>query len=347
MKDFQQILQEINNKKVAPLYLVQGSEAYFIRQFEKAIIKNCLAPEDIAMNFVQIDLTEQTLDDFLFEATSYPFLGERKVIFVREPRFLTGQKGQVIDQMLQEKFIDYLKDPASFTVAIFFAPYEKLDRRKKLTKQLLKMCQLVDVTSPKPHEAEKYFAQYLENSGYRMEDKAWHLFMQLTAGNLSKMIHELNKISVYQAQTEVITLETVEQLVPKNLEYNVFELNRLVMAGDIQNALQFYQELLMKKEDPIKIIALLISEFRLLLQVKILQEQHSGQRQISDQLGIHWYRIKLALEKCSHFSLEQLADALESLIDVDYQIKTGQMDATTSFDFFVLSFCERTQMISN
>ncbi len=35
--------------------------------------------------------------------------------------------------------IDYLKEPLESTVLVFFAPYEKLDERKKITKQLKKL----------------------------------------------------------------------------------------------------------------------------------------------------------------------------------------------------------------
>ena len=77
---------------------------------------------------------------------------------------------------------------------VLFAPYEKLDRRKKITKSLEKNAQFIDVSSPYPNEVNRYVKEIIKEKGYQMTDGAFQLFMERTDGQLTKMMHELSKL---------------------------------------------------------------------------------------------------------------------------------------------------------
>lgn len=336
MSEYKKVMQIDQPDDFSPLYLVIGAEQYFINQLKNRWINQALTPDDLEMNFIQLDLTEQTIDDLLFEATSYPFFGDKKLIFAENAAFLTSQKKHALTDAEQTALFEYLKNPSDFAIVVFFAPYEKIDKRKKVSKQLNQRATVIDVSAPAPNDAEKYFKKLMNESNYQLTPDAFALFWQLVGGNLSKAMNEFQKLKMYQGTETEIAQDTVSALVPKNLEHNIFELNNLVVSGHIQEAVAFYQDLLLKKEEPIKINALLMSEFRLLLQVKLLQNQNFSNQQISSQLKVHWYRVKLASQKVHRFTAPQLAQALELLIDTDFQMKTGQIDHELSVELFLL-----------
>ncbi len=91
-----------------------------------------------------------------------------------------------------------------------------------------------------------------------------------------------------------------------------------VLKKQTANALSLYQDLLLQKEDPIKINAILMTQFRLLLQVKFLE--------------------KKAIQQARKFSEKVLASAFEGLVDAEYRLKTGQGDKEMQFELFVLQF---------
>lgn len=336
MSEYQQVMQTTQAADFSPLYLVVGTEQYFINQLKNQWINQVLSAEDLEMNFIQLDLTEQTIDDLLFEATSYPFFGDKKLIFAENADFLTSQKKYALTDTEQKELFEYIKSPSDFAIIVFFAPYDKIDKRKKVSKQFTQQATVIDVSAPNPNDAERLFKKLMNESNYHLTPDAFTLFWQLVGGNLSKAMNEFQKLKMYQGTEVEITKETVSALVPKNLEHNIFELNNLVVSGQIQQAVAFYQDLLLRKEEPIKINALLMSEFRLLLQVKLLQDQNFSNQQISSQLKVHWYRVKLAAQKVRRFTTQQLAQALELLIDTDFQMKTGQIDHELSVELFLL-----------
>lgn len=344
MKNIQKELANIRKGDFAPIYLILGEERYFIERIRETIIEQALDEESIDLNFSNFDMEEHTINDALFEASSFPFFGERKVVFVQNPYFLTGKKVKNGPNHNIDELEDYIENPADFTILVLFAPYEKLDRRKKITKSLEKNAQLIDVSSPYPNEANRYIKEIIKEKGYQITDGAFQLFTERTDGNLTHMMHELDKLFLYHIDSKKITKDSIRYLVPKSLEQNVFELNTLVLNHQVEASIEAYHDLLIQKEEPIKIVALLISQFRLLLQVKILQKQGYPQGDIAKVLKVHPYRVKLALQNIRQYNQKLLSEALDYLIDADYKMKTGQIDQELQVELFIMRFAQRSKV---
>lgn len=344
MKNIQKEIANIRTGDFASLYLVLGEEKYFIERIRESIIEHALDEESIDLNFASFDMEEFSISEALFEASSFPFFGDRKVIFIQNPYFLTGQRVKGGPDHSLDELMDYLENPAEFSIVVFFAPYEKLDRRKKVTKILEKSATVIDVSSPYPNEATQYIKEIVKEKGYHFSDEAFNLFTERTDGNLTQMMHELDKLFMLHIDSKIITIESVRQLVPKTLEQNVFELNTLVLTNQVEASIETYQDLLVQKEEPIKIVALLISQFRLLLQVKILQKQGYQQTDIAKVLKVHPYRVKLAMQNVRRYEQTVLSEALDYLIDADYNMKTGQIDQELQVELFIMRFARRNKV---
>lgn len=344
MKNIQKEIANIRAGHFAPVYLVLGEEQYFIEQFREAMIEHALDEESIDLNFASFDMEEVSISEALFEAASFPFFGDRKVVFVQNPFFLTGQRVKSAPDHSLDELMDYIENPADFSILVLFAPYEKLDRRKKVTKLLEKTATVIDVSSPYPNEASQYIKEIVKERGYHFSDGAFQLFTERTDGKLSQMMHELDKLFMLHMDSRTITIESVRQLVPKTLEQNVFELNTLVLNNQVEASIETYHDLLVQKEEPIKIVALLISQFRLLLQVKILQKQGYQQTDIGKVLKVHPYRVKLALQNIRRYEQKVLSEALDYLIDADYHMKTGQIDQELQVELFIMRFAQKNKI---
>ena len=102
-------------------------------------------------------------------------------------------------------------------------------------------------------------------------------------------------------------------------------------------ALTTYYELLKSNEEPIKIIALLASKFRLMYQVKILNGKGMNNNEMAKLLGIHAYPVKLALETSKRYSSKLLLNCLKGLANLDQDIKTGQVNPELGLELFILN----------
>ncbi len=118
----------------------------------------------------------------------------------------------------------------------------------------------------------------------------------------------------------------VEKLVSKSLEQNIFTLIEKVVQRKLDEALRIYYDLLKQNEEPIKILALLAGQFRLIYQVKELARRGYGQQQIASFLKTHPYRVKLAAGHADKFTDEELTNLMRLIAEADYQMKTGGMN---------------------
>ncbi|WP_113792890.1 DNA polymerase III subunit delta [Enterococcus hirae] len=329
-------LQKIRKEKLAPCYLILGTEKYLQDQVRAEIQKKIQIDSQDDLNFLSFDMGNASIDEVVAEAETLPFFGDQRLVFVENPYFLTAEKVNNGIEQNTDLLIDYLKEPLESTVLVFFAPYEKLDERKKVTKQLKKVAVTINVQQLNEKEVRQYLLNTLENAPFQMDRKAIDLFLRLTDLDLSKMMRELNKLLLYGQQQELITVKEVEQLVPKTLEHNLFDMTQYILSGKTEQALRLFEDLITQGEETIKINAILLSQIRLFLQTKFLMKIGYQQANIAETLKIHPYRVKLAMQEVRKFDEKILRRLFDDLVEMDYQIKSGKIEKELSFQLFVL-----------
>lgn len=332
----QQELKKIKSGQLAPIYLVLGEERFLSEMFKQEITNKIIQTEDDELNFATFDMNETNLSQAIEEANTIPFFGDYRLVAIENPYFLTGEKRTGgLDHNIEE-LTAYLKAPADTTILVVYANYEKLDERKKIVKLLKKEAVLIDVKAMAEKEVRQYVQQYIQNEGYEVTPEAFELLLRLTDMELSKIMGEMTKVLLYASETKQIVKPMIESLVPKSLEHNIFDMVTYVMEGRVESALSLYQDLLLQGEETIKINAILISQFRLMLQIKIMVGSGYQQSNIVDVLKIHPYRVKLAMQQTRKFELDDLKAIFSELVENDYRIKTGQMDKELIFELFLL-----------
>ena len=334
-------LNKIKKGEFAPLYLVHGTEKHLNEQTKEVFLSSILTSEEKEFNYARFDMETVSVDKALEEALSAPFFGDRKLVFADNALFLTGEKPKT-EVMHDLKWLEeYCESPSPETVLVIFAPYEKLDQRKTVVKKLKKAAFILETSALNEQKTRLYLEERIKNQAYQIDHTALNLLLQLTGSNLTASLKELDKLMLFALDKKVITADMVQELTVKGLEENVFELMDKILQKDAAGSLYLFQSLLDQKEEPIKIIALLLSQFRLLLQVKILRSKGYQQGDISKFLKLHPYRVKLASRQEKKFALEDLSQAFNGLIETDYHLKTGHGHPITQFEVFILSFSEK------
>jgi DNA polymerase-3 subunit delta len=320
------VWKKIKKKEFSPIYLLYGTEAFLINETKQLLLDHILDEEEKDFNFAAYDLEETPIDVALEDAETFPFLGEKKVVFLHNPKFLTAEKTkEKIDHNLA-KFEAYLKEPAPYTIMVISAPYDKLDERKKITKELKRNAELVEAKKLNEHDIKKWVIERAKGNGIEFEADAIDELLALAGTNMFMLSSEVDKLALFAADQLRINRHLVDKLVARSLEQNIFALVEKVVQRRLDEALRIYYDLLKQNEEPIKILALLAGQFRLIYQVKELSRRGYGQQQIAGYLKSHPFRVKLALGQANNFTDEELANLMELLAEADYQMKTGGMN---------------------
>ncbi|EIJ83569.1 DNA polymerase III subunit delta [Bacillus methanolicus MGA3] len=321
-----EVWKQIKKKQISPLYLLYGQESFLINETKQLLLSHVLEDEETDFNFSSYDLEETPIETAIEDAETFPFIGEKRLIILNNPVFLTSEKTKEKVEHNLSKLEAYLKEPAPYSVVVFAAPYEKLDERKKIVKELKRKAVTIEAKKLNEQELKNWIRERAAFNGVEIDDDAVEVLLSLSGTNLFMLTSEIDKLALYVEDQKKIDVSIVEKLVARSLEQNIFTLVDKVVHRKIGEALRIYYDLLKQNEEPIKILSIISGQFRLIYQVKELARRGYGQQQIASFLKIHPFRVKLAAGQAKLFSDQELTFIIEQLADADYQMKTGGMD---------------------
>jgi len=317
------IKNDIKQQNIAPLYLLYGTESFLINETRQFIISHTISPDEVEFNISQYDLEETPIELAIEDAETLPFLGEKKIVVLKNPVFLTAEKTKEKIEHHVNALERYIESPSPFTVLIFIANYEKLDERKKITKLLKKHAVVLEAKKFNDEEIKSWLKGMVKSYQLKISEEAAELLLGLIGPNLTMLANELEKISLF-VDDEEINEEVIYKVVSKSLEQNIFSLVDYVIKKDVKKAIELYQDLLKVNEDPIKILAILANQFRMIYQTKAYIEKGYSPQQIASYLKIHPYRIKIASQQAKLFKEQELLCVINELANADYDMKTGR-----------------------
>ncbi|MCH4057435.1 MAG: DNA polymerase III subunit delta [Lactobacillaceae bacterium] len=334
-------LTKMDLTQLPPVCLVLGQEPVLLTQVQQ-YFEHLLPEAEAQMNFGRYDLTETNLAAALDDAASVPFFGDWRLVILTQPTFLTAAAPKnKLDQPV-DLLSAYLKQPQPTTKLVIWADYEKLDERKKLTKLLKKTALTIDVSKLTGPAVSRTLTASAKQAQIKLAPDAQELLLHRVRDDYSQAYQQLEQLQLYAGPGQTITKAMVADLVAQIIDDNIFDLVAATLNHQLQSALQIYQKLLLNGAEPIALLALILTQVRLLLQTKIMQQAGFQQGSIAQQLKVHPYRVKLALQQNRHFELAQLMQMYQELVTLDYHIKTGRAEKEQALALVITKFASRS-----
>ena len=283
--------------------------------------------EDAVIN--TYDMEEVPLENALEDLDTYGFLSDKKVIVIENIEVL---KYDDFKKDFDHLFL-YIKNPNPDNLLILES--NKLNNTLKVTKELKKICKYQEISID--------IKSYIKNAfkGYKIDTNTMNLLEEYCLGDYSKIANECLKLKNYKMDDKIITKEDVIELVPKKLGDSkdlTFAFSRSLGLRDREDALRKYLELLSFDLEPISIIGLLASQVRIIYQVKLLEKDRLSDKDIATTLGEKSdYRIRKTRELTKYYTEEELLKLMQELADMDYKMKTEDVDGNHLIEMFILN----------
>ncbi|MGY0694325.1 DNA polymerase III subunit delta [Virgibacillus sp. FSP13] len=331
---YMDVLKQVKNKQISPIYLLYGSDSYFIQNLKKQITKTVL-PTDDYENLVSYDLAETPIQEVISDAETYPFFGEKKLIIANNPTFLKAKPDKLPFDHDINVLQHYIENPVDYSVVVFIATYEKIDERKKISKLFKKHGAVANCSPIKEQEVSKWIKNQADNLNITIAPEAYDILEGEISTNLHLLQNELNKLALYVGDGGMVTREIAESLVSHTTNSSSLRLVDAVIGRDIHKAIAIFKDLEKMKEEPIALIALLAFQFRTIFRVKLLKQKGYSQFQMQKQLGVHPYVVKIAYSRESKFTIDALQTIMDKLTEADTAMKQGKMEKELAFELLL------------
>ena len=318
--------EDIKKGSFHGLYLLYGEEDY-LRRFHTDKLKKAVLADDAS----NMNLTVWKDDGFNFEAFSeqaltFPFFAEHRLLLVENCGLF--KKGGT-------ELAEFLPSVPAQTIMIFSE--REVDARGKLFKYAKTNGVVQEFKRLSEAELSGWILRRFDKAGRKIQRSAMQLFLERVGNDMSQINLEMQKLIDYTEGKDAIRLEDVKVLTTVHVETKVFEMIDAISRREQSWALRMYDDLLLAKEPPIKILVMMGRQFERLCQIKELRENGLDQAAIAEKTGMKTFAVRKSLEQAARFSAEELRDAFRACVETDERIKTGKMRDAAAVETLIVA----------
>jgi DNA polymerase III subunit delta len=222
--DFKKVVKDVRERKFKPLYLLHGEEDFFIDRVEEEIRTHALEEHERDFNQTILYGRDTDAEQVRDACVRFPMMAERQLIVVREAQ--TWRPDQ------WDKLEPYAKNPTPTTVLVLCHKHKKIDGRKGFSKTATKQGVVFLSDKLKDDKLPGWIQGYVKHHGRQIGAAEAQLLADHLGSDLGKVTGEVEKLCLVSPPGGKITSELIQRYVGISKEYNIFELQNAIGAGD-------------------------------------------------------------------------------------------------------------------
>ncbi len=363
-------LEKILNHRIV---LISGNEGILRkRALEQILDAAGIKPDDFDVQI--LTGAERTPFEWINLVSTMPFIAKRRIVIVRhllrlEPSSIDEKASKIKSEKTKKNTNDIFFLPPS-GLLILVADEEQGDETKQrryatLLKSwekwvtLQKGIILSFKTTPKDlREAIKQEANKYEKS---LSPRALETLVEMTGGNLSEALAELEKVLLYAYEKNEVKEQDVQSVVVGNPDWNVYKMVDAAIAGQSVLALQQLYLLLGSHSRPeevaySRILPTLSRQINLLWQARLLINAKASLTQKNHPVVQHfpkkpnlfdeqeWSQARL-MRTAKNTNIEKLSKCLTLLVQTDAKLK-GILPASKTRETLEQMLLEMAEFLS-
>jgi len=307
------------------IIFLYGQDSFRAKEKLKEIVAEYKTKHKSGLNLIQTDAKEVDFEDFFNNLKITSMFDEKKLVIL---------KNVFSNLKFQEEFSDSIEIIKNKKDVIVIYEKDLIDQRSKFFKLLKKEVKCQEFCLLPPAMLKKWMKQEFEKYGAKINQEAEDSLFQLVGNNLWQLGNEIKKLADYKGLA-VIKKEDVELHIRPKIENDIFlTIDALASKNKIQ-ALNFLHKHIESGENPLYLLSMIGYQFKNLLIVKELIDQHKPYAVIAGKSGLHPFVVKKSYYMASQFSMADLKKIYRKIFQVDSNIKSGRIEPETALDMLV------------
>lgn len=307
-------------EKLAPVYLLYGTEPYLKQHYVNLLIKKA-AGEERSFNFNRFDGAPDM--QALYDAASqFPLMHPTKCVLVCDYDLEKAPAAEL------EKLLQIVAEPLDTTVLLFWFDtveinIKKAAKFKKLAAAAEKRGgQAVELNRRTPAELQRLLCDGAARRGCRLEPTTARYMIETCSDDLQTLLGELEKLCAYGAG-EHITREMIDKVAVRKVDVSIYNLAKALTAGRIEEAMRLLDDLFFQRVEPIVILSSLSAPYVDMLRAKAAEAAGQRADAVAADFGYYGtaFRLKNASYAAKRLGMDQLRRSLTVLLEADGSLK--------------------------
>lgn len=264
----EQLGQHLRKSPLLPVYLIEGDEDLLVLEAAEEIRQAARQAGFSEREVIYIE-ANRDWDDLTRQACSMSLFAEKKLIDLRTSTALLKKEAA-------EALQDYCTNPAADTVLLITTG--RLDaaaQRTAWAKAIERAGALVKAWSVGTARLPAWIESRLRARNIRCDRDAIRILADRVEGNLLAAAQEIDKIAVLVEPGQLITAETMNDLVADSSHFDVFGMIDAALAGQVPRVCRMIRRIEMEGIEPLLVVGSIARELRSL--VKLAEVVKKGQ----------------------------------------------------------------------
>ena len=321
MSEYNKLINDINNSKFSPIYLIHGQENYFSDKIIKLLVSKVINDDAVDFDLKKIygkksdETQESEVIDFI---KRFPLSGDHNLVVVKDSKNLSNDFNNIIS---------YLENLNSKSILVL-AFNENIDKRKKIYKSSQKNGVVFESKKIYENQVYKWIEDQCALMSLNLHPNSIKIISDFTGNDLSQIDNELEKLKLNSKKEQIITPDEVENIIGFSKEYNFFELTKVIGKNDLNKTLEIvsYMSKNSKKYPVPLIVATVYSFFNKLF----VYHSIDNKKEASKILGINPYFIEEYHQASAFYPMKRISKIFDYLLEADKRSKGINFDATNS-----------------
>ncbi|MGI4727994.1 MAG: DNA polymerase III subunit delta [Janthinobacterium lividum] len=321
------ILKDLKNRKLKPIYLLNGEEPFFIDEISNYIEHDLLSEAERGFNQTVFYGKDTETMAVLNAAKRYPMMADYQIVLVKEAQDMKWGSDDDSKKHLNP-FLAYLENPLKSTVLVFCFKYGKFDKRKKTYKAIEKNGLIFESSPLYDNKIPAFVETFVGAKNYKIQPQASALLAEYLGNDLSKIANELEKLMLNVAAGQEITTQHIQDNIGISKEYNVFELQTALSRRDVLKANRIinYFEANPKSNPFVVVLGTLNTFFTRVLKYQYVKDKSSSN--VAKELGVSPFFVKDFEQAGKTFNFSKMMQIISYLRE--YDVKSKGVDNTAT-----------------
>jgi DNA polymerase-3 subunit delta len=301
-----------------------SSESFLLMEAEKDLRDRLIPEGERDLNSMMLYGWEANLGGVLEFLQTLPFLGNRRLLVIREIQKFEEWK----------HLVGYLKDPNPASLLLMTS--SELKRSNAQFKTLSSHAETSELKRPYGKTLIKWVGDRFRKSGKSIDSELCEILIQIAGEDLGILATEIEKVVLSSGDGDRITQEDLSVSVPGGIEI-VFNLLDALGDHNGSKAMSSLRALLMGDSPPEYLVHMMAWHYRQLLRGRELVKSGLSPAQAAVKMGKKYSGLKEKFARQVGRATENdLVRALEVLANYDRDLKRGQIPSGILLDRLVL-----------
>jgi len=232
---------------------------------------------------------------------------------------------------------NFLKEKEKFLKSndiILFYEQGEINKKDELFKILKENAKCQEFKPLLGRKLINWTKKEIEKEGAKIDQKALEKLCEYIGNDLWRMANEIKKLISF-CQKREIKVKDVEILVKPKIETDIFKTIDAISQKNKKYALELLHKHLKEGDSPLYLLAMINYQFKNILIVKDLIEKHQPYNLILKKSGLHPFVAKKSYFQSQQFSFSELKKIYRYIFQVDFNIKTGQINPELALDLLI------------